>query len=368
MVPGAPIARQDDGHCGQPSNTGHFDPHTPNPDFCSTEASKPDPAPTSTTSQYLSDNPPRTPPEQQTPPIADPTTGGIDPTSADGTPLDSSLTFNASPAPAQSTPGEPPLPVPSTQTSPSVTGALPSAPPDSSGLRSTRHPHHTEQQTTSLDPDPISSASLTLGSSSALLPSSASSSAHAADAANASLTSGQPSASSGSSVIRSGSNHTGAIVGGVLGGAVFLLLALTALALLRRRMRARRTAPSAEFMAIARRGGILSPGAGASTPVPFDIGGGRGGASGGDGAATPTGDWLLPLARQSSLEDDGERPPPFTPGNYTDPVLEKVQAAAEMREMYRRRESYAAFDLNDRVGSEGHGVDEKGPGGYAFAL
>ena len=49
-----------------------------------------------------------------------------------------------------------------------------------------------------------------------------------------------------------------------------------------------------------------------------------------DDAGTTSG---VPLARQVSLEDD-ERPPAFTPGNYRDPVYEKVQESAEMRERY----------------------------------
>ena len=52
-----------------------------------------------------------------------------------------------------------------------------------------------------------------------------------------------------------------------------------------------------------------------------------------DGKATPTNDRLIPLARQSSIEDD-ERPPAFTPGSYSDPIIEKVHASAAMRDQY----------------------------------
>ena len=52
-----------------------------------------------------------------------------------------------------------------------------------------------------------------------------------------------------------------------------------------------------------------------------------------DGKATPTKDRLIPLARQSSIEDD-ERPPAFTPGSYSDPIIEKVHASAAMRDQY----------------------------------
>ena len=36
--------------------------------------------------------------------------------------------------------------------------------------------------------------------------------------------------------------------------------------------------------------------------------------------------------------DDDERPPPFTPGNYRDPVYEKVLASAAVREEYAARD------------------------------
>lgn len=32
--------------------------------------------------------------------------------------------------------------------------------------------------------------------------------------------------------------------------------------------------------------------------------------------------------------DDNEQPPPFTPGTFNDPVIEKVAAAAQQREMF----------------------------------
>ncbi|EIW60516.1 uncharacterized protein TRAVEDRAFT_70877 [Trametes versicolor FP-101664 SS1] len=163
------------------------------------------------------------------------------------------------------------------------------------------------------------------------------------------------------------SNHTGAIVGGVIGGLAFLLFATVATSLLCRRMRARRTAPSAEFMDLARG---TTPGPG---PVRME------------GTTTPSGDHLLPLARQGSLGDEDDRPPAFTPGVYGDPVLEKVHAAAALREQYQRRDSYAAAqadykeplgdsevgheDESTEVGTEegyGLGWDEKA--GYAWAM
>ena len=63
------------------------------------------------------------------------------------------------------------------------------------------------------------------------------------------------------------------------------------------------------------------------------------------------------LARHSSLASD-ERPPAFTPGAYRDPVLEKVHAAAMMREQYFRRESLATMALVE----EAAGLDERGDG------
>lgn len=150
------------------------------------------------------------------------------------------------------------------------------------------------------------------------------------------------------------SDHTGAIVGGVIGGfALFLLIAIGTI-LLRRRLRARRTAPSAEFMDIARG---ATPG---RTPTPGFVRV--------EGTTTPSGDRFLPLARQGSLADDGDddRPPMFTPGAYTDPVFEKVRVAAAMREEYEGRSSLAH---EEESVEEGHGAngDEK-VGQYTWAM
>ncbi|TBU32358.1 hypothetical protein BD311DRAFT_775429 [Dichomitus squalens] len=113
------------------------------------------------------------------------------------------------------------------------------------------------------------------------------------------------------------SNNTGAIAGGVIGGLLFIAFLVALAFFIRRRRRRARIPPSAEFMHMAREG--------AEGPelafVSFDP----------DGRATPA--RLIPLARQSSIEDD-ERPPAFTPGSYSDPILEKVHASAAMRDQY----------------------------------
>lgn len=179
---------------------------------------------------------------------------------------------------------------------------------------------------------------------------------------------GPASVSSSSVAVASSSNkhsdHIGAIVGGAIGGLAFLLLATVATILLYRRMRARRTAPSAEFMGIARG---MTPG-----PAPASD------AMRAEGTMTPSGDRLLGLDDQSEVH-----PPAFSPGAYGDLVLEKVQAAAAMREQYQRRDSYVAAqavymnegqsvgheDESTDVGTEegyGHDGDEKA--GYAWAM
>lgn len=139
------------------------------------------------------------------------------------------------------------------------------------------------------------------------------------------------------------SNHTGTIVGGVIGGLAVLLLATVATILLRRRMRARHTAPSAEFMGLAR--GTLTPGPGSGLVRTA-------------GTMTPSGDRLLSLAPQRSLDDDDDdRPPAFTPGAYADPVLEKVQVAAAMREQYKPHDSYyggAQVHYKEETSEMGH--------------
>ncbi|KAI0374753.1 hypothetical protein BV20DRAFT_960910 [Pilatotrama ljubarskyi] len=154
-------------------------------------------------------------------------------------------------------------------------------------------------------------------------------------------------------------SHTGAIVGGVLGGLALLLLAACAVVLVRRLMRARRTAPSAEFMNLAR-GNTGTPTAFGATPTP----------------GLGSGDRLIPLARQTSVEDhlgmgvdvegqgggaqgQGAPPPPFTPGDWTDPVYEKVQAAAAALEHWQRRES-SDFGHGHSHGYGADGVEKDG--------
>ncbi|KAI0670511.1 hypothetical protein C8Q78DRAFT_1079470 [Trametes maxima] len=131
--------------------------------------------------------------------------------------------------------------------------------------------------------------------------------------------------------------NTGAIVGGVIGGLAFLLLAACAFIIVRRRLRARRTAPSAEFMDLAR----------GTTPA---------GAMRFDGATTPLADYSVPLTRESSLGDadaDADPPPAFTPGSYADPVYEKVLASAALREHYDKRASYSAEHISSAEGDAG---------------
>ncbi|KAI1792229.1 hypothetical protein LXA43DRAFT_1060778 [Ganoderma leucocontextum] len=119
---------------------------------------------------------------------------------------------------------------------------------------------------------------------------------------------------------RAASTNTGAIAGGVIGGVALLaLLAASAFILIRHRRKSR-PPPSAEFMHLARGASEL----GFATM---------------DGKTSPTLHRLIPLARQSSLEDEPEeRPLEFVPEGYRDPVLEKAQESAAMREKYSRSE------------------------------
>ncbi|TFK88671.1 hypothetical protein K466DRAFT_652511 [Polyporus arcularius HHB13444] len=133
-----------------------------------------------------------------------------------------------------------------------------------------------------------------------------------------------------SSTTTTTSSHTGAIIGGVIAGVVLIALAVLAFLFYRRRTRKSCAAPSAEFMHMAR-GGSSSPILSAKhvegiiTPPSSGHGGDR-----------------VPLARQSSIESD-DRPPAFTPGSFSDPVYEKVQASAAMREAYEARDMEGGY-------------------------
>ncbi|KAJ8453432.1 hypothetical protein ONZ51_g13599 [Trametes cubensis] len=115
-------------------------------------------------------------------------------------------------------------------------------------------------------------------------------------------------------------------------------------------MRARHTAPSAEFMnmgILKRRGGprtwygVGCPG---GITSPFK----REGGTTMPGLERPTN----PLASRSSLESD-ESPTAYTPGSYTDSVLEKVHAAGKMREYHFR---LASLQLGTTTGASETGL------------
>ncbi|CDO70768.1 hypothetical protein BN946_scf184798.g83 [Trametes cinnabarina] len=239
-------------------------------------------------------------------------------------------------------------------------------PTSSDGQSSSDVPQQTDSLPT-VDPIPTGSnpttavltdnltLSTVLGAASGIVPASGHSTVTVIVSPVPSISSGQHSANNGGTSGASKESHAGAIVGGVIGGLALLLLALVAAVINCRRRRASRTAPSAEFMDIAQRGGLKGFLSSDAAIVHLDS------------STSPTGDRLIPLAWQSSLEDD-ERPPAFTPSSYSDPVFEKVQAAVEMREQYRQRESHAAgFNVvpGKDTGSDVHGSAEKS-GRYGF--
>ncbi|KAJ8469650.1 hypothetical protein ONZ51_g8839 [Trametes cubensis] len=144
--------------------------------------------------------------------------------------------------------------------------------------------------------------------------------------------------------------NTGAIAGGIVGALAIVLLILCAAIFLRRRMRARHTAPSAEFMnmgILKRRGGprtwygVGCPG---GITSPFK----REGGTTMPGLERPTN----PLASRSSLESD-ESPTAYTPRSYTDSVLEKAHAAGKMREYHFR---LASLQLATATGASETGL------------
>ncbi|KAI0928847.1 hypothetical protein AcW1_005966 [Taiwanofungus camphoratus] len=104
---------------------------------------------------------------------------------------------------------------------------------------------------------------------------------------------------------RAATSHTGAIVGGCVGGISGLLVVLGVMFLCCRHRRKTRIAPSAEFMAVA--ANSARPG----SPQAH-----------------------IPFARQASIEDE-QPPPAFTPGEYKDPVIEKVRAARAQQQQYQ---------------------------------
>ena len=111
--------------------------------------------------------------------------------------------------------------------------------------------------------------------------------------------------------------NSSAIAGGAVGGLAFLALLAAGAFLLIRHRRKSQPPPSAEFMHLAR---------GPSELAFATL----------DGKKSPTLHRLIPgpLTRRGSLEDE-ENIPPLSPTLcYRDPVLEKAQESAAMREKY----------------------------------
>ncbi|KDQ60639.1 hypothetical protein JAAARDRAFT_67075 [Jaapia argillacea MUCL 33604] len=112
--------------------------------------------------------------------------------------------------------------------------------------------------------------------------------------------------------------NAGVIAGSIIGALVATLLIFLALLLyMRRRDRKRkaRTAPSAEFLNMYRERDEASPmPGGLGMPLPVSI-----------GRVTTRG------------MDEEDPPPPFSKGNFSDPVIEKVNASMMQRQEYERR-------------------------------
>lgn len=88
--------------------------------------------------------------------------------------------------------------------------------------------------------------------------------------------------------ISKSSNHTGAIAGGVIGAFIFLCLLILGLCVFLKHRRRKRTPPSAEFREYAAR---------------------------------------YEAAAHGSNDDLSVPPPPFTRGNFNDPIIEKFETS-----------------------------------------
>ncbi|KAI9064294.1 hypothetical protein FKP32DRAFT_620056 [Trametes sanguinea] len=163
-------------------------------------------------------------------------------------------------------------------------------------------------------------------------------------------------------------SDTGAIAGGVAGGVVFVALVLAGLLVLRRWLRARRTAPSAEFMHVVHRGGFGGGGGEGSTPIMT--------AMRLDESTTPseaTGR-LSPFPYQRSFESHESSTPPAMAAMYREAGSEKVYPVAEdMHQQCRPHGSYASSlrsdDQGDGTRSDGHSyAEEKPESAFGLAL
>ena len=126
-----------------------------------------------------------------------------------------------------------------------------------------------------------------------------------------------PTSSPTSSSSRATSTDPGTIAGGILGGLALLAVLASGALLFIRHRRKSHPPPSAEFMHLARGPSEL----GFATT---------------DGKKSPTLHRLMPgpLAPRGSLEDEENLPPLSPTLSYHDPVLEKAQESAALREKY----------------------------------
>ena len=133
----------------------------------------------------------------------------------------------------------------------------------------------------------------------------------------------------------------GAVAGGVIGAILLLILILVAvifrksLAKRWQHLRNRRIAPSAEFLSTPpqpfpnqSRLGRSSPGPGLLVSHHHRLGNSR---------------FSVQDLHYPAITDE-EAPPPFTPGTFNDPVIEKVNAAARQREIFLQTHAPSLID------------------------
>ncbi|GJE86940.1 hypothetical protein PsYK624_030230 [Phanerochaete sordida] len=143
--------------------------------------------------------------------------------------------------------------------------------------------------------------------------------------------------------------NAGAIAGGVIGGVIFLLLLLLLVffrkSLVQRLQHARRkrTAPSAEFVNVSPQLYSSQSRLTGLSPTPGAAGHYR-------GNSTFSARDLQGMA-ESPVDD--ENPPPFTPGAFKDPVIEKVASSARQHEMYLQAHRSSPPSQDDHSNEDG---------------